>query len=445
MDSSAGLLASICAELERGLGSGVLQGIFAPDAQRLYLDFRVPGRSVWVHLCCAPGVERVSVVDQRPASPAQASGWQQRLRKALIGARLEGLLSPRERTVALALATRAGPYTLWTQWGGGFALLGAGNVRLAASPPGFIPSVPGEWKAPAATAAPVPNIEFTLAKAAEVAFAQEERLRADAVRAQGLARALKKLDRTIAKVELEAQRHTDAERLRAEGELLKQHAHALVRGQKSVTLMEWTSEGEQVERLITLDPARAPFEHAPERFRRYKRLLRGSTIAATRLIALRAERESLTHSFALKDADSPGTGQRSLQEKKAAPYRVYLGHGGRAIWVGKGARGNDVLTFEVAGPHHAWLHARGVPGAHVVVPMNSGEVMPQELLLDAAHLAAHHSDFKGEPKADIAHTLAKYVRKAKGGAPGAVMVDREKTFVLRVDPQRLQKILATEV
>ena len=444
MESSAGLLVPICAELNAGLGSGVLQGIFAPDAQRLYLDFRVPGRSVWVHLCCAPGVERVSVVDQRPPSPAQASGWQQRLRKELVGARLECLVSPTERTVALALVSRTGPYTLWAQWGGGFALLGAGHVRLAASPPAFVPFIPGEWKAPAAVAAQS-NIDFTLARAAEGAFAQEERERAEAVRAQGLARALKKLDRTIAKVELEAQRHIDAERLRAEGELLKQHAHALVRGQKSVTLMEWTSEGEQVERLITLDPARAPFEHAPERFRRYKRLLRGSTIAATRLIALRAERESLTHSFALRDADSPGTGQRSLQEKKAAPYRVYSGHGGRAIWVGKGARGNDVLTFEVAGPHHAWFHARGVPGAHVVVPMNSGEVMPQELLLDAAHLAAHHSDFKGEPKADIAHTLAKYVRKAKGGAPGAVMLDREKTFVLRVDPQRLKKILATEV
>src|SRR3712207_9441806 len=30
---------------------------------------------------------------------------------------------------------------------------------------------------------------------------------------------------------------------------------------------------------------------------------------------------------------------------------------------------NDTLTFKVARPYHLWLHARGLPGSHVVVPL----------------------------------------------------------------------------
>ena len=131
-------------------------------------------------------------------------------------------------------------------------------------------------------------------------------------------------------------------------------------------------------------------------------------------------------------------------EKPAAnrPFREYDGSGGK-IWVGKGAQDNDALTFHVAKPHHLWLHARGVPGAHVVIPLERGASAPQELLLDAATLAAHHSDAKGEPRAEVSYTSVKFVRKTKG-APGAVTYTREKTFALRLEPGRLQRLLATE-
>jgi predicted ribosome quality control (RQC) complex YloA/Tae2 family protein len=96
------------------------------------------------------------------------------------------------------------------------------------------------------------------------------------------------------------------------------------------------------------------------------------------------------------------------------------------------ARGNDL-----------WLHALGQAGAHVVVRLG-GRPVDQESLLDAAHLAAHFSDARGEPQAEVACTAAKHVRKGRGSAPGAVTYSQERVLQLRLEPARVARLLADE-
>jgi predicted ribosome quality control (RQC) complex YloA/Tae2 family protein len=80
----------------------------------------------------------------------------------------------------------------------------------------------------------------------------------------------------------------------------------------------------------------------------------------------------------------------------------------------------------------------------VVVPLEKKASIGQELLLDAAHLAAHFSKQRGEPTVEIAHTERRFVRKPKGAAAGSVNVDRERVFVLRIERDRLARLLASE-
>jgi predicted ribosome quality control (RQC) complex YloA/Tae2 family protein len=112
--------------------------------------------------------------------------------------------------------------------------------------------------------------------------------------------------------------------------------------------------------------------------------------------------------------------------------------------VGRGASDNDALTLRHSKPSDLWLHARGYRGAHVVIPMGRGEECPSELLLDAATLAVHFSAAAGEDRVEVQHTPRRYVRKPRGAAPGAVMVDRERVLVLRHEPDRLARLLASE-
>lgn len=153
-----------------------------------------------------------------------------------------------------------------------------------------------------------------------------------------------------------------------------------------------------------------------------------------------AEALSVEELLARSDSVPPAPAERRAE---ARPYKEYLSAKGRRILVGKGSEANDALTFKVARPQDLWLHARGVSGAHVVVPLERGAELPQELLLDAAHLALHHSGAKGEPRGEVSYTHAKFVRRQKGGAPGQVTYSREKSFVVRVEPERLDRLLRT--
>jgi predicted ribosome quality control (RQC) complex YloA/Tae2 family protein len=127
------------------------------------------------------------------------------------------------------------------------------------------------------------------------------------------------------------------------------------------------------------------------------------------------------------------------------PYIEYVGAGGGKILVGRGAADNDRLTTKVARPHDLWMHARGVTGAHVVVPLVKGAQCPPELLVDAATLAVHHSDARGSDFAEVTWAERRYVRKPKGSPAGRVAVDREKVLALGADPARLRRLLAARV
>jgi predicted ribosome quality control (RQC) complex YloA/Tae2 family protein len=69
--------------------------------------------------------------------------------------------------------------------------------------------------------------------------------------------------------------------------------------------------------------------------------------------------------------------------------------------------------------------------------------VPAETLLDAAHLALHHTRGASEDRGEVSYTRAKFVRKVKGGAPGAVTYSREKTFLVRLEAERLERLLAS--
>jgi len=114
------------------------------------------------------------------------------------------------------------------------------------------------------------------------------------------------------------------------------------------------------------------------------------------------------------------------------------------VLVGRGAADNDRLTLRVARPHDLWLHARGVTGAHVVVPLTKGKSCSPETLVDAATLAAHFSDLRGEPVVDVIYTPRRFVRKRKGSAIGSVTLEREKVIAVRVEPARLERLLQNE-
>ena len=105
-----------------------------------------------------------------------------------------------------------------------------------------------------------------------------------------------------------------------------------------------------------------------------------------------------------------------------------LGDGARAL-VGRSPHGNADLTFRIARPEDLWFHARGIPGAHVILRIDDARPPLQEEMQKAAALAAHYSKAHASDKVEVDYTERKYVRKRPGGAPGLVWYTNGRTIL----------------
>ena len=127
-------------------------------------------------------------------------------------------------------------------------------------------------------------------------------------------------------------------------------------------------------------------------------------------------------------------------EERRGPFRRFTSSDGLPIFVGRNARENDELTFGLAKSDDLWLHARGTPGSHVVVRLEKGTEPTPDTIRDAATLALLYSDLKKSGKGDVIYTRRKWVKKAKGQAPGAVTVTQEKSLHVSLDKKRLDAL-----
>lgn len=292
-----------------------------------------------------------------------------------------------------------------------------------------------------------------------------------------LEKARARLGRRLERIEADLARAREAERGVLIGQLLLAQARHVPRGTERVTVVDYAT-GAPLD--VVLSPADTAAEHAERLFAEARRMRRGEPIMRRRaseaedklrqidslLGDLRAE------SARAADGDGGGGGdemrgrleqlvaraaeigvrgagqappvKRGTAEAPRRPYNAYRGAGGRVILVGRGGADNDALTTQVARPRDLWLHAKGQRGAHVVVPLERGEACPSELLVDAATLAAHHSDARGELVCEVSVTPRRYVQKRRRSAPGAVVLLREKVVRLRTEPERLERLLASK-
>lgn len=256
----------------------------------------------------------------------------------------------------------------------------------------------------------------------------------------------------------------EADRLRHEGELLLAFAHEVPEGAKSFTAPD-VGDGMGA-MTITLEPHRTAVENANLRFARYHKLRRAAEkipeqIARTELDLARVAQIQTDLDLAESLADlahvraeiaearlgqvnrdalaakpkrkTPPKGKPSAKGKAPAkprqggePLRLTTPEG-FTIYVGKNSYQNDHVTFDLGTGGDIWLHARGVPGAHVIIKAG-GRPVPQPILQRAAGLAAWYSQSRTAGSVPVDYTEQRYVHHLKDGGPGMVTYSKEKTL-----------------
>ncbi|MDR5683013.1 MAG: NFACT family protein [Armatimonadota bacterium] len=255
--------------------------------------------------------------------------------------------------------------------------------------------------------------------------------------------ALRRRRNALAQAERSLTEATDADRLRMFGELLLAYAAQVPRGVDVVALADY--EGRPTE--IPLDPARSAIENAQHYFRRYRKVRAGAESLPVRIAALRDEITYLEAArFYVENAHTDEDLVEIEQELADAGYlrhprerrrvptvsqpRTYQVDG-FTVWVGRSGRDNDRVTFRLAAPSDLWFHARGQPGAHVILQV-AGRRPEERTIERVAALAAYHSAGRDAGAVDVDVTERRNVWKPKGAPPGVAHYRGERT--LRVRP-----------
>lgn len=256
----------------------------------------------------------------------------------------------------------------------------------------------------------------------------------------------KKFGAKLASLESGLKDETERHFLQQAGELILAYQYTLQTGQ---TELKAQYEPDKPALTIKLDPKLTPLENAQRYFDKYNRAKRAQSgvprlIAETKTeLAYLAQLENDLQQAAnypeieevaqALQARGLLTGQRAKRPgggARSAPLR--LTQDGYVIWVGRNSRQNEQVTFKNANPQDLWLHARDVPGAHVVI-RNDGRRIPEMIIKHAAAVAAYYSAARNEKNVIVDVTRCKYVKKIKGAGPGMVTYRNEETIT--VTPQ----------
>lgn len=249
------------------------------------------------------------------------------------------------------------------------------------------------------------------------------------------------------------------EEYRLMGELINANLWQLHKGQTQVELPNFYDEkGGTV--VITLDVQLTPVQNAQRYFKKYQKARSArETAAEQKEKTLRelnylesmlldvdkcvgeSELEEIRQELVRTGYMKKNTNRRQQRAlPKSKPYR-YVSSDGIDILVGKNSTQNDRLTG-TARPNETWLHAKDMPGSHVII--RTEDTVPDQTLLEAATLAAWYSKGQRSSSVPIDYTLRRYVKKPGGAAPGFVIYVNQRTLFMTVSEADVRKIRLVE-
>ena len=268
-------------------------------------------------------------------------------------------------------------------------------------------------------------------------------------KSQALKRLIKThLEQKKKKLALQEEELTDSARMeeyRIAGELLTAQTYLVPRGADSVVLPNFY-DPQNGTMEIALDVALTPSQNAQKYFKRYRKARVAQDLAKEQKEKTLKEIELLEQAlFDLEESETEQdmadvrkaleeggilkpsaskNGKKKPKQPESVPLR-FEAPDGTEIIVGKNSAQNDRVTGSAKGTD-TWLHAKDMPGSHVILKAEH----PSPISLSMAlQLAAWYSRGKGV-SVPVDYTLRKYVKKPGGSPAGFVLYTNQKTLVI---------------
>jgi predicted ribosome quality control (RQC) complex YloA/Tae2 family protein len=219
------------------------------------------------------------------------------------------------------------------------------------------------------------------------------------------------------------------------GHMIMANLHSIQSGSKEALVFDFYRN---VERKISLKQELNPQQNAEYYYRKSKnRKIEISKLEESLMKKYQQLEKQKAELAELLNTTEPMNLRKFIKQSKKQtkpqaepkPYKEFIIEEYQ-VWVGKNSKSNDSLTGQYASKDDLWLHARGVGGSHVIIKKKGNLSIPNSVLEKAASLAAYYSKGKSSDLCPVIYTPRKFVRKAKGLAPGQVLVDREEVIIV---------------
>lgn len=238
-----------------------------------------------------------------------------------------------------------------------------------------------------------------------------------------------------------------------EAELIKSNLH-LIKGSGDYIFERYTESGaEKVPYRVEYGEDMAA--KADRLFKKAARLKKSVPMIEERLretmqLAISAE-EQIYYAESGRNADDAaeferlitlearGGGERDKRIMKKPFYeKVFDGY---RIYAGRSSVSNHELVFRHGIDSDIWFHARNAPSAHVLLRLDGGSELTEELIEKCASVAAGLSKMKNQGRVEVDYTLRRYVNKPKNTPAGLVIYKRFKTVAVKPMDQRALDVL----
>jgi predicted ribosome quality control (RQC) complex YloA/Tae2 family protein len=243
------------------------------------------------------------------------------------------------------------------------------------------------------------------------------------------------------------------------GELITANMHLIKPNMEKASLLNYYT-GETID--VKLDPNRDAAQNAQRYFKKYKKAKSAVANSKEQMEQSRDELEyleSVEHTLSsVQTPDDIEEIRRELAaqgyikkkhprykkkepEQKFRPYR-YVSSEGYEIFVGRNNAENDYLTFKFANSRDLWLHAKGIPGSHVIIRKKDKheDLFPDKTISEASVIAAYHSKARNSGQVAVDYSEAKNIKKPNNSKPGMVNYFKYYSAYATADEKKIKEL-----
>ena len=257
---------------------------------------------------------------------------------------------------------------------------------------------------------------------------------------------IKKFKKIEKNIKVDLKKNENFEKYKNIGDILAANMHQIKYGMKKITVFDFYNNEEVT---INLDPLLSPNDNLNFYYNKYNKGKRTISALNSRFLDIQNEIkyfeeirmfiekendfigiEEIENELNLSNSGNKIKNKIKLNKSKKREL-LSFDYKGFQIFVGRNNKENEEISFSKGQPNDIWMHAKDIPGSHVLILRNNQKV-PDDVLLHAATLACDYSKAKKGDKVTVDYCERKFVKKIKNSKPGNVIYTNFHSLLIEV-------------